>query len=186
MILSDRDIKEYLKWGKIKITPLDDPETQIQPSSVDLTFGDQIIIFFDKETIDTKKDDPETYTARVNLGLGYYIIEPGKFILATTREEIELDTDLVARIEGRSSLGRLGLTMHVTAGYIDPGFKGKVTLEISNLGKNAVKLYVGQRVCQIVFEQMKSHAEKAYGHPDRKSKYMGQKKPEPSKINQDK
>ncbi|HNS25832.1 MAG TPA: dCTP deaminase, partial [Methanobacteriaceae archaeon] len=114
-----------------------------------------------------------------------FIIHPGEFALATTYETVELPDDLVARVEGRSSMGRLGITMHVTAGYIDPGFRGKITLEISNIGKMPVALYSGQRVCQIVFETMTSPSLKPYGHPDRDSKYMDQEKPVTSKIKQD-
>ncbi len=114
-----------------------------------------------------------------------FIIHPGEFALATTYETVKLPDDLVARVEGRSSMGRLGITMHVTAGYIDPGFHGKITLEISNIGKMPVALYTGQRVCQIVFETMTSPSEKPYGHPDRDSKYMGQERPITSKIKLD-
>lgn len=114
-----------------------------------------------------------------------FIIHPGEFALATTYEAVKLPDDLVARVEGRSSMGRLGITMHVTAGYIDPGFQGKITLEISNIGKMPVALYTGQRVCQIVFETMTSPSLRPYGHPERDSKYMGQDRPVTSKIKQD-
>ena len=97
----------------------------------------------------------------------------------------KLPDDIVARVEGRSSMGRLGVTMHVTAGYIDPGFEGKITLEISNIGAMPVALYPGQRVCQVVFETMTSPSEIPYGHPSRNSKYMGQERPESSRIKMD-
>lgn len=188
-ILSDTDIKNYLNKGKIIIHPLEDPEIQIQPSSVDLRIGNEFKGFriVRKPVIDPMdKGDLESYMESFYLEEGEpFIIHPGEFALATTYETIKLPGDLVGRVEGRSSMGRLGITMHVTAGYIDPGFHGKITLEISNIGKMPVALYTGQRVCQIVFETMTSPSEKPYGHPDRDSKYMGQERPITSKIKQD-
>jgi dCTP deaminase len=188
-ILSDTDIKKNLDKGKITISPLEDPEIQIQPSSVDLRIGKEFKGFkiIRKPVIDPMdKSDLESYMESFYLEEGEpFIIHPGEFALATTYETIKLPHDLVARVEGRSSMGRLGITMHVTAGYIDPGFHGKITLEISNIGKMPVALYTGQRVCQIVFETMTSPSERPYGHPDRDSKYMGQERPITSKIKQD-
>jgi dCTP deaminase len=185
-ILSDRDIKKHLKTGKIVIEPLENPERQIQPSSVDLRIGNEFKGFkiIRKPCIDPMdKTDMNSYMESFYIDDGQpFIIHPGEFALATTYETIELPDDLVARVEGRSSMGRLGITMHVTAGYIDPGFCGRITLEISNIGKMPVALYTGQRVCQIVFETMTSPSERPYGHPGRESKYMGQKSPETSKI----
>jgi dCTP deaminase len=188
-ILSDQDIKKYLEEGKISIKPLEDPERQIQPSSVDLRIGNEFKGFriIRKPCIDPlDKSDLESYMESFHLDQGEaFIIHPGEFALATTYEAVKLPDDLVARVEGRSSMGRLGITMHVTAGYIDPGFQGKITLEISNIGKMPVALYTGQRVCQIVFETMTSPSQRPYGHPERDSKYMGQDRPVTSKIKQD-
>ncbi len=188
-ILSDRDIKEHLKSGKIIINPLTNPEVQIQPSSVDLRIGREFKGFriIRKPCIDPMdQNDLDSYMESFYIDEGEpFIIHPGEFALATTYETIKLPHDLVARVEGRSSMGRLGVTMHVTAGYIDPGFMGKITLEISNIGKMPVALYTGQRVCQIVFETMTSPSERPYGHPERDSKYMGQKSPVSSKIKHD-
>ncbi len=188
-ILSDRDIKEHLKSGKIVIDPILNAEVQIQPSSVDLRIGKEFKGFriIRKPCIDPMdQSDLESYMESFFLDEGEpFIIHPGEFALATTYETIKLPHDLVARVEGRSSMGRLGVTMHVTAGYIDPGFQGKITLEISNIGKMPVALYTGQRVCQIVFETMTSPSERPYGHPERDSKYMGQKSPVTSKIKHD-
>ncbi len=184
-ILSDRDIKKYLEEGKIAIEPLED-EKQIQPSSVDMRLGDEFKVFkvVRKPYIDPK--DPEdlaSYMESTTVPEGEaFIIHPNEFALATTYEYVKLPDDIVARVEGRSSMGRLGVTMHVTAGFIDPGFEGRITLEISNIGAMPVALYPGQRVCQIVFETMTSPSEIPYGHPDRNSKYMGQKRPESSRI----
>lgn len=188
-ILSDQDIIKYLEEGKITIEPLEDPSRQIQPSSVDLRIGNEFKGFriIRKPCIDPlDKSDLESYMESFHLEQGEaFIIHPGEFALATTYEAVKLPDDLVARVEGRSSMGRLGITMHVTAGYIDPGFEGKITLEISNIGKMPVALYTGQRVCQIVFETMTTPSLRPYGHPERDSKYMGQDKPVTSKIKQD-
>jgi dCTP deaminase len=188
-ILSDKDIKEHLKSGKIVIKPLNEPERQIQPSSVDLRIGNEFKGFkiIRKPCIDPMdKSDIEGYMESFYIEEGEpFIIHPGEFALATTYETVELPDNLVARVEGRSSMGRLGITMHVTAGYIDPGFCGKITLEISNIGKMPVALYTGQRVCQIVFETMTSASERPYGHPELDSKYMNQNRPETSKIKHD-
>ncbi|MDR0912896.1 MAG: dCTP deaminase [Methanobrevibacter sp.] len=188
-ILSDVDIKKYIDDGKICIDPIEDAEKQIQPSSVDMRIGNEFKTFkiVRKPFIDPKDPtDISSYMQSIFIDEGdSFIIHPGEFALATTYEFVEIPDDLVARVEGRSSMGRLGITMHVTAGYIDPGFKGKITLEISNIGKMPVALYPGQRVCQIVFETMTSPSQKPYGHPDRKSKYMNQKHPVSSRIKLD-
>ena len=187
-ILSDKTIKEYLKEGKIGIEPIKD-EKQIQPSSVDLRLGDEFKVFkvIRKPYIDPKdEEDIASYMESTTVEEGEaFIIHPNEFALATTLEYVKLPDDLVARVEGRSSMGRLGVTMHVTAGFIDPGFEGKITLEISNIGAMPFALYPGQRVCQIVFETMTTASELPYGHPDRNSKYMGQTRPESSRVKLD-
>lgn len=188
-ILSDKDIKKHIQSGKIVIDPLKEPERQIQPSSVDLRIGNEFKGFkiIRKPCIDPMDEsDIESYMESFYIDDGEpFIIHPGEFALATTYETIQLPDNLVARVEGRSSMGRLGITMHVTAGYIDPGFRGKITLEISNIGKMPVALYTGQRVCQIVFETMTTSADRPYGHPERDSKYMNQERPVTSKIKHD-
>lgn len=187
-ILSDKTIKEYLEEGKIVIDPLKD-EQQIQPSSVDMRLGDEFKVFkvIRKPYIDPKdKEDIAEYMESSTVPEGEaFIIHPNEFALATTQEYVKVPDDLVARVEGRSSMGRLGVTMHVTAGYVDPGFEGRITLEISNIGAMPVALYPGQRVCQLVFETMTTPAELPYGHPKRNSKYMNQLKPESSRVKLD-
>ena len=187
-ILSDKTIKEYLKEGKIGFEPLQD-EKQIQPSSIDMRLGDEFKVFkvIRKPFIDPEdEEESASYMASIIVREGEaLIIHPNEFALATTSEYVKVPDDLVARVEGRSSMGRLGVTMHVTAGFIDPGFEGKITLEISNIGAMPVALYPGQRVCQIVFETMTTPSELPYGHPERNSKYMGQTRPESSRIKQD-
>ncbi len=187
-ILSDKSIKEYLKEGKIVIDPIKD-EQQIQPSSVDMRLGDEFKVFkvIRKPYIDPKdEEDIAEYMESSTVPDGEaFIIHPNEFALATTQEYVKVPDDLVARVEGRSSMGRLGVTMHVTAGYVDPGFEGRITLEISNIGAMPVALYPGQRVCQLVFETMTTPAELPYGHPKRNSKYMKQLKPESSRVKLD-
>lgn len=187
-ILSDKTIKEYLEEGKIVIDPLKD-EQQIQPSSVDMRLGDEFKVFkvIRKPYIDPKdEEDIAEYMESSTVPEGEaFIIHPNEFALATTQEYVKVPNDLVARVEGRSSMGRLGVTMHVTAGYVDPGFEGRITLEISNIGAMPVALYPGQRVCQLVFETMTTPAELPYGHPKRNSKYMKQLKPESSRVKLD-
>ncbi len=187
-ILSDKTMKEYLEEGKIVIDPLKD-EQQIQPSSVDMRLGDEFKVFkvIRKPYIDPKdEEDIAEYMESSTVPEGEaFIIHPNEFALATTQEYVKVPDDLVARVEGRSSMGRLGVTMHVTAGYVDPGFEGRITLEISNIGAMPVALYPGQRVCQLVFETMTTPAELPYGHPKRNSKYMKQLKPESSRVKLD-
>lgn len=188
MILSDRDIKEYLKLKKISITPLLNEEIQIQPSSVDLRLGNEFRIFKYSELPFINPKDPDSAKNITELKVipndSYFIIQPKEFVLGTTYEYIKIPDSIVGRLEGRSSLGRLGLIVHSTAGYIDPGYEGKITLEISNLGKIPIALYPGMRICQIVFEKLSSPAERPYGIK-RNSKYQGQKDVTESKISED-
>lgn len=213
MILSDGDIKKRLQKGDLIIEPLDDMELQIQPASVDLRLGNDFKTFrvtadshidpFDKCSIlnyykngDHKQPTLESFSQKSkpvspdNLNHetvesdSRYIIKPGDFLLGTTLEHVKIPNDLVGRLEGRSSLGRLGIVIHSTAGFIDPGFEGTITLEIGNLGVMPVALYPKMRVCQIVFEQLLSPAERPYGLA-RGSKYQGQKGPIACKIQKD-
>ncbi len=188
MILSDRDIKQYLKSGKIVIEPLENPEVQIQPSSVDLRLGSAFKTFrhTDKAYIDPLRDDAEEYTETKVVGDGKpFILHPDEFALGSTIERVEIPDDLVAHVDGRSSLGRLALLVHATAGFIDPGFKGNITVELSNVGKMPIALYPGMRICQISFESLSSSAELPYGHPRRGSKYQDQRGPISSRIHLD-
>jgi len=132
------------------------------------------------------RDIPPDATERIEVTAGEpFVLHPGDFVLANTIERVRIPSDLVARVEGRSSLGRLAIVVHATAGFIDPGFEGQITLELSNLGRTAVKLYPGMRISQIVLQQMKSAAERPYGHA-RGSKYQGQTGPVVSRISSDK
>ena len=189
MILSDRDIRILLEKGELLIEPLH-PETQIQSSSVDLRLGNVFRVFkpSEKAYIDPINDeDLEKYTEIINVDEGKpFILHPFEFVLATTMERVRLPSNLVGRLEGRSSLGRIAVVIHATAGFVDSCFDGHLTLEMSNVGKLPVALYPGQRVCQIVFEKLSSPSERPYGHPSRDSKYQHQEGPELSKVYEDK
>lgn len=188
MILSDADIKKRLLEKSIVIDPITDMDQQIQPASVDLRLADTFVVYRlpDQPCIDPQ--DPDTvnqFTDTVKVKPGNaFILHPGEFALGSTVERVKVPADLVARVEGRSSIGRLAVVVHATAGFIDPGFDGRITLELSNLGRVAVKLYPGMRISQIVFHTMQSPAERPYG-PERGSKYWGQEGAVASKIGSD-
>ena len=167
MILSDRDLVARMERGDIVIDPAPDARTQIQPASIDLRLGYDFQTFNHTQQALIDPADPGTFqqlTLQVHLAANErFIVHPSEFVLATTLERVRVPVDLVARLEGRSSIGRLGIVIHSTAGYIDPGFDGAITLEISNLGRIAVALYPGMRICQIAFEEMSSPVSEAYG-----------------------
>jgi len=188
VILSDRDIKKYIEEGKIKIHPLPDFEIQLGPASLDVRLDNIFRVFNHTQVpyIDPKnKSTFENLTEVVKVEENKpFVLQPGQFILASTLEEVELPDDIGARIEGRSSWGRLGIIVHSTAGYIDPGFKGKITLEMSNIGMLPVLLYPGMRICQLSFEKLSSPAQKPY--PQKKdAKYFGDQLPQESRIYKD-
>jgi dCTP deaminase len=187
MILSDREIRSALESGHLAIEPLDDPEVQIQPASVDMRLGNRFVVFrhSSKPYIDPAVDDAAEYTEVVQIADDEaFYLHPGEFVLGTTRERVRIPEDLVGRVDGRSSIGRLAILVHATAGFIDPGFEGNVTLEFSNVGKMPVRLRPNMRVCQISFERLSSPAEQPYGVA-RGSKYQGQVGPTPSRIHRD-
>jgi len=176
MILSDKHIKQYIKEGKIKVEPFD--ESLIMPVGIDLRLGNEFRKFnLDiKSHINPSKDLLEDSTELIKSDKEF-IIHPGDFVLGVTKEYIELPNDLAARIDGRSSLGRLGIIVHSTAGHVDPGFKGRLTLEISNIGKLPVSLIPNMKFCSLIFEKLTSSVERGYS-----GKYLGQKSPTASKI----
>jgi len=188
MILSDQDIRARLRDGDLAIEPLADPDLQIQPASVDLRLGHTFVVYRLPHVPCIDPRDPSTvdqYTERIEIPEGdAFIMQPGEFALGSTMERVRVPPDLVARVEGRSSIGRLAIVVHATAGFIDPGFEGQITLELGNLGRCAVKLYPGMRLSQIVFHQMTSPALRPYGK-DRKSKYQAQMGPVLSRISSD-
>ncbi|RAM53197.1 MAG: dCTP deaminase [Hapalosiphonaceae cyanobacterium JJU2] len=181
MILSDQDIITAINKGELQVSPLN--QEFIQPASIDLTLCSTIRIFDlqNTEYIDIKEwIDP---SKEVELEKdGAFLLRPDDFILGATVENITLPSYLAARVEGRSSLGRLGLMIQASAGYISPGFSGSITLEIKNISRIPLKLYVGMRIVQIIFEVMSSPALNPYGHPNSNHKYQYQNKPTSSKI----
>jgi len=189
MILSDRDIKKAIASGHVNVmTDHPEREQHIHASSMDLHLGNVFKIYEHSKfaILDPKK--PESFhgnmrTIEVKEG-DPFIVQPGEFVLGVTEETLTVPDDLVVRVEGRSSLGRLGIIIHSTAGFVDPGFSGTITLEISNLNRLPVALYPGMRVCQLAFEMMTSPAEEPY-HLKVGSKYQGQKLPEESRLSMD-
>jgi dCTP deaminase len=184
MILSDRDIIQAISNGDIKISPL--VEDFIQPASIDLTLASTIRTFsLENATyVDIKKI--KDYSQEVDLRKdGHFFINPNDFLLGATVEKITLPNYLAAKIDGRSSLARLGLMIQASASYVAPGFSGNLTLEIKNISQIPVKLYVGMRIAQIIFEVMSSPSINPYGSLGSNHKYQNQQKPTPSKLWQD-
>jgi dCTP deaminase len=182
MILSDRTIREQLAAGRIGIDPLD--ESCIQPSSVDLRLDRLFRVFLNHtmSVIDVRKDLSDL-TQEVEIAEGdAFILHPGEFVLGSTSERISVPDDIVARIEGKSSLGRLGLLIHSTAGFIDAGFSGHITLELSNVANLPITLYPGMKIGQVSFLQMTTPADVPYGSSKVGSKYQGQRGPTPSRY----
>ena len=185
MVLSDRSIKIELAAGRIVIEPID--ASDIQPSSVDLHLGDDFQVFRNSRYpyIDPAREQ-DGLMERVFASLEEpFVLHPGEFALGTTVERITLPDDIVGRLEGKSSLGRLGLLIHSTAGYVDPGWDGRLTLELSNVANLPIVLTPGMKIGQISFSQMTTTVDRPYGHPDLGSKYLGQESATPSRMHQD-
>jgi dCTP deaminase len=188
MLLSDREIKKYWKEKKIVINPEPVWSEQLGPASLDIRLGESFRVFNHTEKSHIDPRDPGSFrglTKMVRVGKDQpFVLPPGLFVLAVTLEEIALPSDIGARIEGRSSWGRLGLAVHSTAGYIDPDFQGKLTLEMSNRGMLPIFLYPGMRICQLAFELLSSPAQTPY--PQKKdAKYFGDKSPQESRLYRD-
>jgi dCTP deaminase len=182
VILSDRSIREELEGGGIVIDPVD--ERAIQPSSVDLHVDRYFRVFRNDTTpyIDPKQAQ-EDLTELVEVEEdGAFILHPGEFVLGSTLERVALGNDLVARLEGKSSLGRLGLLIHSTAGFVDSGWDGHLTLELSNVANLPIAIYPGMKIGQISFLRMSTEAEHPYGSERTGSKYKGQRGPTPSRY----
>ncbi|HYP98397.1 MAG TPA: dCTP deaminase [Polyangiaceae bacterium] len=188
MILSDRDIRSRLHSGSLKISGIIDEAQQVQPASVDLRLSAEFLTYKPAQVSCLDPRQPETLTAgteRMTVPAGEaFILHPGEFVLGSTVERVAIPHDLVARVDGRSSVGRLAIVVHATAGFIDPGFEGEITLELSNIGRIPVRLYPGMRIAQIVFQTMTSPAERPYGR-ERGSHYHDQEGPQASRISLD-
>jgi dCTP deaminase len=182
MILSDVDIRKELAAGRIEIEPFD--EACVQPSSVDLHVDSQFRVFANSRYpyIDVRTQMPDLTELVEVTGDDPFILHPGEFVLGSTRERVRLPDDMVARLEGKSSLGRLGLLIHSTAGYVDPGWDGYLTLELSNVANLPITIYPGMKIGQISFFRLSSPAEKPYGSSETGSKYQGQRGPTASRF----
>jgi len=182
VVLSDRTIRRLLEEGRIEIDPFD--EALVQPSSVDVRVDRFFRVFHNARYpfIDVKQPQ-EDLTELVEVDEETpFILHPGEFVLGSTLERIRLPDDLVARLEGKSSLGRLGLLIHSTAGFIDPGWDGHVTLELSNVANLPITIYHGMKIGQVSFVQMTEAALTPYGADALGSKYQGQRGPTPSRY----
>ena len=180
MILSDRTSREEIEAGRIVIDPFD--PACVQPSSVDLHVESEFRVFANSRYpyIDVKKQMPDlTELVQVKDGEPF-ILHPGEFVLGSTTERVALPDDLVARLEGKSSLGRLGLLIHSTAGYVDPGWDGYLTLELSNVANLPITIYPGMKIGQISFFRLSTPAETPYGSAG--NKYQGQRGPTASRF----
>ena len=189
MILSDRDIKKAISDKRIVITPTPDFSTQLGSCSIDLRLGNAFRVFDHSRFpfIDpNKKDFSNEITKEVIVKNGdNFVMQPGDFVLAVTLENVKIPADLMGRLEGRSSLGRLGLVVHSTASTFDAGWDGKPVLELGNLGRMAIQLTPGMRICAMTFEELSSPAETPYTSK-KFAKYKFQKAPTESRIHEEK
>ncbi len=181
MLLSDRDIRAQINDKRVGVEPFD--EAMIQPSSVDVRLDKFFRVFENHmyEVIDPSLEQPELTREIIAEDGEAFILHPGEFVLASTYEVITLPDDIAGRLEGKSSLGRLGLLTHSTAGFIDPGFSGHITLELSNVANLPVKLYPGMKIGQLCLIKLSSAAEHPYGSAQYLNRYQGQRGPTPSR-----
>ncbi len=181
MLLSDRDILAELDQQRIKVDPFD--ESMIQPSSIDIRLDRYFRVFENHKYphIDPAADQSDLTRMVEPEGNDAFILHPGEFVLGSTYEVVTLPDDLAARVEGKSSLGRLGLLTHATAGFVDPGFSGHVTLELANVATLPIKLYPGMKIGQLCFFRLTTPSLHPYGSAKYGSRYQGQRGPTPSK-----
>ena len=181
MLLSDSDIRAEITAGRVKVEPF--TEAMVQPSSVDVRLDRFFRVFENHKysVIDPSTEQPDLTREVAVTADEFFILHPGEFVLASTYEVITLPDDIAGRLEGKSSLGRLGLLTHSTAGFIDPGFSGHITLELSNVANLPVKLFPGMKIGQLCLIKLSSPAEHPYGSAVYGSRYQGQRGPTPSK-----
>ena len=181
MLLADRDIRAEIEGGRVVLEPYE--PALLQPSSFDVRL-DGLFRLFDNHkyaVIDPAEEQPElTHLVETRPGEAF-VLHPGEFVLGSTYERVALPDDIAARLEGKSSLGRLGLLTHSTAGFIDPGFTGHITLELSNVATLPIKLWPGMKIGQLCFFRLSSAAEHPYGSAEYASRYQGQRGPTPSR-----
>jgi len=185
MILSDISIRAAIEDGSIEIDPFD--PAMVQPSSIDVRVDRYFRVFENHRYpfIDPKRPQPDLTTEVATEVDHPFILHPGEFVLGSTLEVVRLGDAVVARLEGKSSLGRLGLLIHSTAGFVDPGFEGHLTLELSNVATLPIAIYPSMRIGQLSFYELSTPAEYPYGSDRAGSKYQGQRGPTPSRIHQD-
>jgi dCTP deaminase len=184
VLLSDRDLRASLESGRVKLEPYD--PSMLQPSSIDVRL-DRFFRTFENHRyahIDPSQDQPELTRLVEADAKEAFVLHPGEFVLASTYEVVTLPDDIAGRLEGKSSLGRLGLLTHSTAGFIDPGFSGHVTLELSNVATLPIKLWPGMKIGQLCLFKLTSPAENPYGSAIHGSRYQGQRGPTASKAHQ--
>ncbi len=182
MILSDRSIKKEVESGRIMISPF--RAEDIQPASIDLHLDGRLLVFRNSTApfIDLRKEIPDLTEMVTIEDDNPFILHPGEFVLGNTLERIRLANDIVARLEGKSSLGRIGLLIHSTAGFVDPGFDGTLTLELSNVSRLPLTLYRGMPIGQISFQYLSTPADNPYGSVRLRSRYQGQAEPTASRA----
>ena len=185
MVLSDRTIREEMAKGRIVIRPLGDG--CVQPASVDLHLDRNILVFKNNRVpyVDVRATNDRLTDMISMADDDPFMLHPGEFVLGSTLEHVEVPADLVARLEGKSSLGRIGLLIHSTAGYVDPGWKGHLTLELSNVSSLPITLYHRMKIGQISFLQLTTPADRLYGSAELGSKYQNQVDPTASKVHLD-
>ncbi|MBB1246729.1 dCTP deaminase [Streptomyces durbertensis] len=181
MLLSDKDIRAEIDAGRVRIDPYD--PAMVQPSSIDVRLDRYFRVFENHRYphIDPAVEQPDLTRLIEPQGDEPFILHPGEFVLASTYEVVSLPDDIASRLEGKSSLGRLGLLTHSTAGFIDPGFSGHVTLELSNVATLPIKLWPGMKIGQLCMFRLTSPAEHPYGSEKYGSRYQGQRGPTPSR-----
>jgi dCTP deaminase len=181
MVLSDRSIKDEVALGRIVIDPLDPRD--IQPASVDVHLGDGFRVFRNSRYpfIDPSIDQPDLTELITATKSDPFVLHPGEFVLGSTRECVTLPDDILGKLEGKSTLGRIGLLIHSTAGYVDPGWYGHLTLELSNVANLPILLSPGMKIGQISFERMSTPVERPYGSAELGSHYQGQHGPTPAR-----
>lgn len=185
MVLSDRSITEALASGRLFVDPIG--EDAVQPASLDIRLDRYFRVFRNhRDAFIDIRESAENLTEPLEIADDEpFVLHPGEFVLGSTVEHVRLANDLVARVEGKSSLGRLGLLVHATAGFVDPGWDGNLTLELSNVATLPIRLYYDMKIGQLSFQNLTTEADRPYGHPDLKSRYQGQTLPTASRIHRD-
>jgi len=180
LVLSDRSIREALESGRLIVDPLGD--NAVQPASLDIRLDRYFRVFRNHRQpyIDIREEMPELTEPEDIEDDEPFILHPGEFVLGSTVERVKLGNDLVARVEGKSSLGRLGLLVHATAGFVDPGFEGHLTMELSNVATLPIRLYYGMKIGQLSFQNLTTPADRPYGHPELRSRYQARTSPPPA------